>query len=151
MNEKIKEALTLAKTIIDYCPGDSWERECTEKDRKRFDELYDEFFPEQKQQEQEHFYCSSCERNFSAKKNYDDHLNGKKHLHNTSLDEAFKNFSKTCNQLNKKYNTCKLDHSLICGNRKRCKQIHLWANLTNVPSTIQNEDLKIIKHHKIRS
>lgn len=34
-----KRALKLAEGIMEYCGGDKWERECTEKDRKEFDEL----------------------------------------------------------------------------------------------------------------
>lgn len=33
-------ALKLADGIMEYCGGDKWERECTEVDRKKFDELY---------------------------------------------------------------------------------------------------------------
>lgn len=34
-------ALRLAESIMEYCGGDAWERECTEKDRAKFNELYE--------------------------------------------------------------------------------------------------------------
>ncbi len=36
---KALKALELAESIMDYCQGDSWERECTAEDRKRFAQL----------------------------------------------------------------------------------------------------------------
>jgi hypothetical protein len=39
------EALELAEGVMSYCQGDAWERECTEKDRSRFQEIYNQFFP----------------------------------------------------------------------------------------------------------
>ena len=38
-----EKALELAEGIMDYCGGDAWERECTEKDRNEFEKLYEEF------------------------------------------------------------------------------------------------------------
>ena len=34
------KALELADGIMDYCGGDSWERECTADDRKEYQRLY---------------------------------------------------------------------------------------------------------------
>lgn len=34
-------ALKLAEGIMEYCGGDKWERECTEKDRAKFNDLMD--------------------------------------------------------------------------------------------------------------
>jgi hypothetical protein len=42
---KCREALELADGIMSYCPGDAWERECTEKARNRFYELKCEICP----------------------------------------------------------------------------------------------------------
>lgn len=39
------EALELAKGIMNCCKGDTWERECTEKDREAFQAIYDRFNP----------------------------------------------------------------------------------------------------------
>lgn len=39
---KAKQALELAASIMDYCGGDAWERECTKEDRDKFDKLYKE-------------------------------------------------------------------------------------------------------------
>jgi hypothetical protein len=67
MTDKIKEALELAKAILDYCPGDAWERECTAADRQRFDELYNELFPAKPPKPPEHtsdYYCSVCQKAF---------------------------------------------------------------------------------------
>lgn len=41
---KAKEALQIAKDVLDYCPGDKWERECTSDDRDKFQKLFDEIF-----------------------------------------------------------------------------------------------------------
>lgn len=41
------EALTLAQSIMDYCGGDSWEREVTAADRARFSQIYAELIPAQ--------------------------------------------------------------------------------------------------------
>lgn len=40
-----KQALKLADSIMEYCAGDAWERECTEKDRAKFNALYERLFP----------------------------------------------------------------------------------------------------------
>ena len=40
--EKILRALELADSIMDYCGGDAWERECTKDDRNEFGKLYEE-------------------------------------------------------------------------------------------------------------
>ncbi len=59
--EKMIEALTLAKGILDYCPGDAWERECTHDDRNRFNELYDELFPKKPEKALKITYtCDIC-------------------------------------------------------------------------------------------
>lgn len=44
---KAKKALKLADGIMDYYGGDAWERECTEKDRKKYNELYKELMGEE--------------------------------------------------------------------------------------------------------
>ena len=35
-------ALKLADGVMSYCGGDRWERECTQKDRDKFNEIYGE-------------------------------------------------------------------------------------------------------------
>jgi hypothetical protein len=40
--EKILRALELADSIMEYCGGDAWERECTRDDRNEFSKLYEE-------------------------------------------------------------------------------------------------------------
>lgn len=40
---RMRRALRIAKEIIDYCPGDKWEAECTARDRKEFYKLIEEF------------------------------------------------------------------------------------------------------------
>jgi hypothetical protein len=44
MEKKARKAMRLAKSVMDYCGGDAWEREVTQKDREKFDKLYDEVF-----------------------------------------------------------------------------------------------------------
>lgn len=39
LKHKILRALELAEDTLDYCQGDSWERECTKDDREKFAEL----------------------------------------------------------------------------------------------------------------
>lgn len=39
-----KKALKLADSIMEYCGGDRWERECTADDRKKYDELCEQLF-----------------------------------------------------------------------------------------------------------
>lgn len=39
------EALSLAEDIMSYCQGDAWERECTEKDRNRFEQIMHKLVP----------------------------------------------------------------------------------------------------------
>lgn len=41
-----KEGLEVANEIISYCHGDAWERECTEKDRDKFNVIFNIFFPQ---------------------------------------------------------------------------------------------------------
>ena len=36
---ELRKAIQLADGIMAYCQGDAWERECTEEDRKAFDEI----------------------------------------------------------------------------------------------------------------
>lgn len=36
-----KRALKLADSVMSYCGGDKWERECTADERKKFTELYE--------------------------------------------------------------------------------------------------------------
>ncbi len=33
-------AIRLADGVMEYCGGDAWERECTQPDRDKFNELY---------------------------------------------------------------------------------------------------------------
>ena len=42
LESKMLRALELADGIMDYCAGDSWERECTAEARKEYLELYEE-------------------------------------------------------------------------------------------------------------
>lgn len=35
-------ALKIADGVMSYCQGDAWERECTEKDRAKFNALYEQ-------------------------------------------------------------------------------------------------------------
>ena len=42
MKQKMLKALELANNIMDFCPGDKWERECTAADREQFEKLYNE-------------------------------------------------------------------------------------------------------------
>jgi len=88
MNEKIKEALDLAKGIMDYCQGDAWERECTQADREKFDKIYEELFPPQKEKEtRAHWevWCDVCNRRFINDNAYKGHLLGKKHKQNMNI------------------------------------------------------------------
>jgi hypothetical protein len=39
---KARQALRLAVSIMDYCAGDKWERECTAQDRAKFEKLMEE-------------------------------------------------------------------------------------------------------------
>lgn len=44
-NQKLKlaiEALKIADGVMEYCQGDKWERECTEKDRKKFAAIFEQ-------------------------------------------------------------------------------------------------------------
>lgn len=44
-SQKLKlaiEALKLADGVMEYCQGDKWERECTEKDRKKFAVIFEQ-------------------------------------------------------------------------------------------------------------
>lgn len=122
----MEEALRIAKSVLDFCPGDAWERECTEKDRKRFDELFEELFPSPKPKD-EIFYCHDCERRFELKGGYKSHLASEKHRRQIRLNASFEAFSKTCPNYYEEYGTCKLNTSLFC-DRKNCRQTHLWAN-----------------------
>lgn len=38
--KKAKRALKLANGVMEYCAGDKWERESTEKDRASFNKLF---------------------------------------------------------------------------------------------------------------
>lgn len=38
---RAKRALVMADSIMNYCQGDKWERECTKKDRKKFDKIFE--------------------------------------------------------------------------------------------------------------
>lgn len=40
--KKAIEAIRIAEGIIEYCPGDRWEREVTAEDRARFAKLVEE-------------------------------------------------------------------------------------------------------------
>lgn len=42
----LEAAVQCAANILDYVSGDAWERECTEKDRLKFDDLMAELFPD---------------------------------------------------------------------------------------------------------
>ena len=132
MNEKEREALTLARSIIDYCQGDAWERECTKDDRERFDELYNEFFPKPKEPEKETFYCSICERDCSSKSALDSHLSGKKHRRKVLMRDAFEKFAEKCELVKKDYGTCKLDTSKFCS-LKNCKKFIFQQEICNRP------------------
>lgn len=81
MNSKVDRALHLAKDIMDYCRGDAWERECTEKERAEFNSLYDEFFPQPIVKETLHDYDRKCDvcGIIMPKGNLPSHLNGKRH------------------------------------------------------------------------
>jgi len=52
INKKILRALELADSIMDYCGGDAWERECTKNDRNEFNTLYEELLLELKPSDQ---------------------------------------------------------------------------------------------------
>jgi hypothetical protein len=39
-----KRALKLAESIMSYCQGDRWERECTAEDRAKFNKIYEKIF-----------------------------------------------------------------------------------------------------------
>ena len=39
---KALTALDIAKSVMDYCGGDDWERDCTRDERQRFDTLLSE-------------------------------------------------------------------------------------------------------------
>jgi hypothetical protein len=79
--EKLIEALHLAKSIMDICGGDAWERECTEEDRGRFGDLYDELFPQPKAVDVLSRWDTRCDvcGIVMPKNNYMTHLNGKRH------------------------------------------------------------------------
>lgn len=79
--EKMIEALHLARSIMDYCLGDSWERECTASDRQAFDKIYDELFPKPSEPV---FALRSDEIKCECgaivlKGNFNAHVNGKRH------------------------------------------------------------------------
>lgn len=81
--DKINEALHLAKSIMDYCQGDSWEASCTSQERKKFEEIYYEFFPEKKfgldsELKDYQVKCETCGV-VMCKSDFDKHINGKKH------------------------------------------------------------------------
>lgn len=86
IQEEIVEALSLAKEIIDYCCGDAWERECTEKLRNRFYEICNKYIPEPEKPPLlfDDAYCSICERHFIHEKAYKDHTKGKRHKKNVA-------------------------------------------------------------------
>ena len=82
MKEEIEEALELAKGIMDTCQGDAWERECTEEDRNRFQEIYKKYFPERKPTKEEQLFedlkssnewCPFCKKMFYSKRGYSLH------------------------------------------------------------------------------
>lgn len=80
-NDKLIEAIVLAKEIIDYCGGDSWERECTSQSRNKFYEIYSDIFPEQtpeKKLNKWEKWCDICNI-VMPKGNYEAHINGKNH------------------------------------------------------------------------
>jgi hypothetical protein len=39
---KCLQAIDIAESVMDYCGGDAWERECTADDRAAFSRLADE-------------------------------------------------------------------------------------------------------------
>ena len=79
-NDKAKKALRLAKGVMEYCQGDAWERECTEEDRRHFEELYFELIPEDLPPPPPKVpYCSICDRTFQDEHNLKQHLAGNKH------------------------------------------------------------------------
>jgi ribosomal protein L25 (general stress protein Ctc) len=39
---KAMRALRLANSIMAYCAGDSWENECTQPDRNKFNKLFED-------------------------------------------------------------------------------------------------------------
>lgn len=63
--EKQERALELAKGILDYVPGDAWERECTHAEREEFYRLYGELYPAlpaplKDAREEERLPCPHC-------------------------------------------------------------------------------------------
>jgi hypothetical protein len=56
-----KEGLEVASGVMSYCQGDAWERECTEKDRARFDEIYETFNPKPPPQPATFWYYKNME------------------------------------------------------------------------------------------
>jgi predicted restriction endonuclease len=86
--DKLIEAIEIAKDIIDYCPGDAWERECTQEARDRFQEIYEELFPKQEQSPKNviskyDWRCEICKITM-PKGNRESHINGKKHKANAA-------------------------------------------------------------------
>ena len=80
-NDKLIEAIKIAKDIMDYCGGDAWERECTQEARGRFQEIYDELFPDPVIEIALSKYDRRCDicNIVIPKGNYESHVNGKKH------------------------------------------------------------------------
>jgi hypothetical protein len=80
--DEMKEALACAKDILDYASGDAWERECTQKSRDRFYELYNKLFAEENKEPipDPLYYCIKCSRPFPHAAALKSHLDtSKKH------------------------------------------------------------------------
>lgn len=109
--------------------GDAWERECTAENRKRFEELYFEFFPEKKIKEEieasKNIYCEECDRTIPAEF-YKSHCESKKHKRNVEIEEVFKKYSISCEQRLEVFNTCRFDSSKFCI-RNNCRKLGFWV------------------------
>lgn len=78
-----KEALELARGVIDYCGGgDAWERECNQPAMDRFEEICNQLIPPEPEPESmfHECWCHICERRFIHKKALRTHERGATHI-----------------------------------------------------------------------
>ena len=78
--EEIYEALETAESVMDYCAGDAWERECTKEDRDKFAELKEKFEKENKLGD----YSPEAIKAQKEKNKRDEDNRFVSHIHNTN-------------------------------------------------------------------
>lgn len=137
MDKKMVDALHIAKSILDYCQGDAWERECTSESRVKFDKLYYEIFPITEKKEEDkvlYIYCEECNKRLSSL-TIQSHLNGNKHKRKVKSNKLFEEYKKICTYRNNNYDTCDLIDSSKACKKINCMESHRWAT--------KNEETKI--------